>query len=383
MKCKNTDLTPLLGLVIFTSSAVFAKEYNFDFVIQDQTTKPQNSADFDDSSNNAWRVGVQSNLLGNWLKGSGDLRYGNFSKETKYNLFTSDKYFFNINLEGSNGDLGYGFNHFLLGKYFHGKYNHEKYPDKDRTGYRSWVAYDFNQLSLKGSYLNSWSNVDSDRKKPRTQDQWYKIDSRFKFTSDPFSSLSFSYGMGNRHRFENIADIDNSYLGQLNSAQAKIEFEFDYLKVTAGANKFTFKKEKHNHKEIKENIYINANFFPGYLISIRPAFDYHQQIIRSTAVKQVTRKIKSALGLIVKPSDEKYRLSFTTTYNQDSKNYLNDNLNTLKLMATVDWHASKDTAKLPIDWSLNSQFKQIKGFNNPEMNYSDWGVDLRLHWRFI
>ena len=211
----------------------------------------------------------------------------------------------------------------------------------------------------------------------------YKIDSKFKFTSGPFSLISFSYGIGDRHRFENLATTNNSYLGKLDSAQAKIEFAFDHLKLTAGANRFTFKKEKRDDKEIKENIYINANFFPGYLISIRPSFDYYQKTFWSTTSKQVTRKTKSALGLILKPSEEKYRLSFTTFYNQDSKSYQNGNINTLKLIATVDWLASKYIPKLPIDWSLNSQFKQTKGFNNPELNYSDWGFDLRLHWRFI
>ncbi len=383
MKYNTISLALVIGLVIITSSAVFAEQYNFDFVINEQKTKSPNSVEPVDSLSNAWRVGLQSNLLGGWLKGSGELRYGNFSQGIKSNLFESDKYFFYIDLEGSRGDLSYGFNHFLLGKDFHGKYNYQKYPDKDRIGYRSWVAYDFNLLTLKGSYLESWSNIDNDQKKPRTQDQLYKIDSKFKFTSGPFSLISFSYGIGDRHRFENLATTNNSYLGKLDSAQAKIEFAFDHLKLTAGANRFTFKKEKRDDKEIKENIYINANFFPGYLISIRPSFDYYQKTFWSTTSKQVTRKTKSALGLILKPSEEKYRLSFTTFYNQDSKSYQNGNINTLKLIATVDWLASKYIPKLPIDWSLNSQFKQTKGFNNPELNYSDWGFDLRLHWRFI
>jgi hypothetical protein len=383
MKYKNISLALFFGLVIVTSSAVFAEEYNFNFVINEQQTKSSNLADSESPLSNAWRVGLESNLLGNWLKGSSELRYGNFSQGMKSNLFASDKYFFNIDLEGSRGDLSYGFNHFLLGKHFYGDYSYEKYPDKDRTGYRSWVAYDFTPLTLKGSYLKSWSNIENDPDKPRTQDQWYKIDSKFKFVSNPFSSISFAYGMGDRRRFENIAEINNSYLGQLNSVQAKVELAFDHLKLIVGANRFSFKKEKRDYKETKENIFVNANFLPDYLISIRPSFDYSQKTFWSTTSKRVARKSKSALGLILKPSDEKYRFSFTTSYNQDSKNYLSDNLNTLKLLATIDWRASKYMRKFPIDWSLNSQFKQIKGFNNPEYNYSDWGFDLNLHWRFI
>ena len=45
MKYKNYNLILLFGLVIVTSSAVFAKEYNFDFVIDEQTTKSSNSVD--------------------------------------------------------------------------------------------------------------------------------------------------------------------------------------------------------------------------------------------------------------------------------------------------------------------------------------------------
>ena len=383
MKYKNYNLILLFGLVIVTSSAVFAKEYNFDFVIDEQTSKSSKSVDSAAPSNNEWRVGLQSNLLGSWLKGSGDLRYGNFSQGIQSDLSARNKYFYDIDLEGSRGDLSYGFNHFLLGKQFHGEYDYQKYPDKDRTGFRNWVAYDFNRLTLKGNYLKSWSNIDNDEKKPRIQDQLYKIDSKFRLTSDPFSAITFSYGKGGRHRFENQVTSNNSYQGQLDLAQAKIEFAFDHLKFTAGVDRFTFKNETYNDKEIKENIYINANLFPGYLISIHPSFNYHQKTFSSTVSKQVSRKTKSALGLILKPSDEKYRLSFTTSYNQDSKNYLSENLNTLKLLATVDWHASKYAPKLPIDWSLNSQYKQIKGFSNPVMDYSGWGFDLNLHWQFI
>ena len=73
MKYNTISLALVIGLVIITSSAVFAEQYNVDFVINEQKTKSPNSVEPVDSLSNAWRVGLQSNLLGGWLKGSGEL----------------------------------------------------------------------------------------------------------------------------------------------------------------------------------------------------------------------------------------------------------------------------------------------------------------------
>ncbi len=365
-------------------STVLAEDYKFDFEINEQASKTSNSSAQNDSLINTWRIGMQSDLFGGWLKGSGKLYYGKFSQGQQLDLLATDKYFFDVNLEAKHNKLGYGVNYFLLGKNYFGEYSRQKYPDKDRTGFNSWLSYDFGYLMLKGSYAESWSNIENNPKKARIYDKWYRIDTRLNFTSTPFRALSFSYGIGDRRRFKNLNSESNSYLGALNYAQVKLEFAFKHLQITTGAYRFSFKKENSNHKEINENVFLNAKIFPDYLISIHPSYFFQQQSFWLGTSKKVKRKSKSALQLLFRPKKEQYRISFTTSYDQSSENYLSETPNTLKLIARIDWPFSKNSRSyLPLDWSLNSRYKQIKGFRNPELNFSDWAIDLNLHWWFI
>ena len=131
-------------------------------------------------------------------------------------------------------------------------------------------------------------------------------------------------------------------------------------------------------------MFLNAKIFPDYLISIHPSYFFQQQSFWLGTSKKVKRKSKSTLQLLFRPIKEQYRISFTTSYDQNSENYLSETPNTLKLIARIDWPFSKNgRSYLPLDWSLNSRYKQIKGFRNPELNFSDWAIDLNLHWWFI
>ncbi len=383
MAFKRVCLSFCIGLIFNCFSVVSAEDYKFDFEINEQAGETRNSSAQNDSLINTWRIGLESDLFGGWLKGSGKLFYGKFSQGQQLDLLATDKYFFDINLEAKHNELGYGINYFLLGKNYFGEYSRQKYPDKDRTGFNSWVSYNFGSLLLKGSYAESWSNIENDPKKSRIYDKWYRVDSRLNFTSTPFKSLSFGYGIGNRRRFKNLESENNSYLGALNYAQVKLEFAFKHLQVTTGAYRFSFKKERTNHKEINENVFLNARIFPDYLISIHPSYFYQQQSFWLGTTKKVKRKSRSSLRFLFKPVKKQYRISFTTSYDQNSESYLSERPNILKLNARIDWPFSKNRSNLPLDWSLNSRYRQIKGFRNPELNFSEWAIDLNLHWWFI
>jgi len=384
MAVKPICLLIYIGLIFSPFSTILAEDYKFDFEINEQTRKTSHSSVQNDQLINTWRIGLESDFFGGWLKGSGKLFYGKFSQGQQFDLLATDKYFFDIALEAKHNELGYGINYFLLGKNYFGEYSRQKYPDKDRTGFNSWVSYDFGYLTMKGSYAESWSNIENNPKKFRIYDKWYRIDTRLNFTGTPFKALSFGYGVGNRQRLKSLDSENGSYLGTLNYAQVKLEFAFKHLQVTTGAYRFSFKKEKSNYQEINENVFLNAKIFPGYLISIHPSYFYQQQSfwVGGTS-KKVNRKSKSALQFLFRPVKEQYRISFTTSYDQSSESYLSESPNTLKLMARIHWQFSKNHSNLPLDWSLNSRYKQIKGFRNPESNYSDWAIDLNLHWWFI
>ncbi|MEE9396948.1 MAG: hypothetical protein V3V31_08035 [Methylococcales bacterium] len=370
----------LLG-VTACQPAIRDKEYNVAFDVRKSRLPPKHGAIISDSQRSAasWRIGMQALLLPSFLKGSGELIYGGFNENSNAGFSERDKYLLKLGVSGNRNIFGYGSNFYSVGRRYEGKFDSKYRHKRGRTGYDSWLSWDIKDLQVKTKFSESWTNNLSSIYHIRTMDRWYEVETSYPFSSEPYTEISLSYGIGKRLR-TSIPNHATIYEGPLNSVKTSFRFDDDSLKFTTGVSQFSSRNELDARKAFQQRIfYINGTLFPQYLLSVISSYRYSVSNYSSTIYKRRLNKIESSLGLIYK-SKELPALKLTSAY----KNYHSDDGLTdrdiVNFGAQIDWESWERYTGLKTDWTVDLRFRDIRDYVNPTTNSSDWSFNLLWRW---
>ena len=382
MKFWVIKIAILFGAMAYLPSTIYAKEYDFAFDVRKSGLPQKSGTIFLDSHRSAasWRIGMQALLLPDFLKGTGELVYGNFAENSNAGFSERDKYLLKLGVGGKRNIFGYGFDFYSVGSRFDGKFNSKDSQKKGRTGYESWLSWNIDALQIKTKFSESWTNKPSSGYRSRTFDRWYELETSYPLTSEPYTGISLSYGHGKRDR-TSLDDFTKTYDGPLNSLKVRFRFADNYLNFSAGVNQFISRNDLDDHNGFQQELYyIKGTLFPQYLLSVISSYRYSVNIYSSTAYRKRLNRMESSLGLVYRSLDIPGHLKFTSAYN----NYRSDDgltdRDVVNFGAQFDWKSREHYTGLKTDWTVDLRFKDIRDYINPNSSSSDWSFNLLWRW---
>ncbi len=362
-----------------------AKAYDFSFDVKESkaSQKQHNKNTSQNPTSNSWRLGMQASLLPDFLKGSGELVYGNFGEHTNNEFSDWDKYLLQLGVSGKRNIFGYGFNFYSVGQQYEGIFNSKYSQKKGRAGYDSWLSLNIDKLQIKAKYLESWTNVADNSNDTYSFDSWYEIESSYPLTAYPLTEVSITYGLGERSKFV-VPSYVQTYHGSLNSFKTKFRFVANYLKFSTEAKQFSSTSDRDDQKDFRqETFYVTSTLFPRKLFSLISSYRYSIDSYSNSSYQSKLNKIESSLGLSYKPTTIPFNLKLSSGY----KNYQSDDGYThkdiLNFGAQFDWKSKGTYTGLRTDWTVNFKYKDTINYINPRNSSSGLSFNLLWQWPFL
>lgn len=371
----------LFNIAMYCSQAIYAKEYDFSFDLQEPKTNQKKATNHSTVaySSNSWRLGVQASLLPSLLKSMGELIYDNSNERSNTNHSNWNKYLLVLGASGRWNSVGYGFNFYSVGRQYGGVFNSKYSPKKGRAGYDSWLSLNIKKLQIKAKYLESWTNATNNINPTQSFDKWYEIETSYPLTSTPLTEIAITYGSGERRRFTTPASI-LTYQGSITSFKAKFRFVNDHLKFLTEVKQSKSINNIGNQDNFQQKeFYFNSTLFPQQPFSIVSSYRYSIDTHSGTARNSKLNKIDSSLWLVYKPKVIPIKLKITSRY----KNYQSDNNFTnkdqIKLGTQLNWKSKGTHTGLKSNWTLNLGYRKNIDYINPTASFSE--LRFNLQWQ--
>ncbi len=362
------------------SHTIQAKEYDFSFDLRSSKLAKNQQAYSPTLRplSKSWKVGLQASLLPDFLEATGELVYGNFGEDSNSDVLDWNKYLATLGVKGKWEGLGYGIDFYSVGQQYQGIFSSKYSFKRGRTGYDAWLSLNIDKLTIKAKYLQSW-NTDNTRL-IQSFDHWYQIETSYPLTAQPFTELSFTYGLGERTNYF-LSNPKPIYQASLNLFKTNFRFVDKYINFSTEAKRTSSKNEIVGQLDFQQNtLFLTSTLLPQNYFSIISSYRYSIDSYNSIYYKNKLNRMESSVGLTFKRSVLPANLRFISGY----KTYQSDNQLTdkeiINFSAQFDWKSKGSYTGLKTDWMVNFRYIDTTDFINPSNNFSDLGVNLSWQW---
>ncbi len=363
----------LIVIVFFRITNIHASEFDFVLDVSESPAAKQSEINVTEDYQFApsWRAELNTPILPDFLKGSGELAYGNVNKKENTDYFEWDKYLLKLEGSGKHNAFGYGLNFYSVGENFNGKLkSHEKWK-KGKTGYDSWLSWKINKFQIKSKFSQVWKNR-------LRHDQWVRLESKYSLPSIPNVGFSVSYGLGKKWDTNSNLSTETD---AINSYKAQFRYADNYWKFSTEFSRLDSKNKLVEGEDVKKDtFYIKGTLLPEHLLSVISSYRYSEKLETTHESKTRLNKVESSLGVIYKWVEIPGQLKLTSAYNNYQSSDGLTNKDIIKFAAKFIWKIQDSNPDVKTNWSVDFHYKDTKDYRNPDSSASNWSVNLLWRW---